>query len=919
MGFFEDFIGGVSGGLQLGQTFNKSFGQDRGAFSGYDRGTKNKFDRFVADRQASVSGAFNEYKKDADFWSESAKTLAGLAGEGASAKDSLTGLEFAAQVMKGKSQTAVTDYINKFKALRDEGKSIRSMEGLASAFKRGENTQEIRNLTAADIAKMQMGGGFKYAEQKFNFGAEESFGRRFLRENLGLFQDSTAEFTGDRMAEQRRRIRSGLVNYDKYAATDGSAPIEGARRSIDFSGVDLRTQGDRRVEDTQKLNLGIAQARHAVALQQKTNELFGLKRSDNLNADLQKAIAGGKQKEIKAARAAIQQHEANGIPAHINTNFSTDLMADITNAFKVTGIKPPPHTSKVSISGQVGLPAGQTYSSALEKYNQQAKATVNKVIYRNLAKLSPQERKHINMSSISGAIDFTPEQLYSAKLLADVLQVGNQIEGQRASLKVKFGAGLLSVLGKYDPVGGDEAAGLSSEALVVPRAEMARLNGAVKTFLPADQQKILSSYFTPRVNGDSSGPSDTDTDKESNWTSPGDLVDPIGIDFSTPGVYESNASKLLGGDPRALIAAEGISVYNNARSWFMEEYPNASSKDANMYAAEARRASVSAARGSAASEGRPVVPSEGRPVVPSEAKDVVSEAKRVDSSEAMVGVVPETSFKKAGRVAQEKFNRILGGDAESGLSEEQAAALKTKEGENAIANFLKTLTSIFVSTAAASEGRPVVPSEGRPVVPSEAKDVVSEAKRVDPSGAKRVDPSGAKRVDPSGARSLVQRRAPVPRERPDTEPDTTLIGEVRTSDLKPLLDMGVPLKELVSILEGESGGLTDSRNSDTNASGLWQFMPIVAKEYGTTAKNIRAMSVKEQVQLYKRYLKKNKWEKGVPLGMMQAAPAYARKPNTFVVYKKGSSAWSKNPGWRPENGGDITVGSIKDYYINKER
>ena len=114
MGFFEDFIGGVSGGLQLGQTFNKSSGLDRGAFSGYGRGTETKFNKFVADRQASVSGAFNEYKKDADFWSESAKTLAGLAGEGASAKDSLTGLEFAAQVMKGKSQTAVTDYINKF-------------------------------------------------------------------------------------------------------------------------------------------------------------------------------------------------------------------------------------------------------------------------------------------------------------------------------------------------------------------------------------------------------------------------------------------------------------------------------------------------------------------------------------------------------------------------------------------------------------------------------------------------------------------------------------------------------------------------------------------------------------------------------------------------------------------------------------
>lgn len=139
---------------------------------------------------------------------------------------------------------------------------------------------------------------------------------------------------------------------------------------------------------------------------------------------------------------------------------------------------------------------------------------------------------------------------------------------------------------------------------------------------------------------------------------------------------------------------------------------------------------------------------------------------------------------------------------------------------------------------------------------------------------------------------------------------------------KSLIEYGVDPIELQGIIAGESSGNPQAQNKKTKASGLFQFTPTVAKELGTSVDEILKMSPQDQSELYLKYLKRWNWKPGVPLGLMQAAPSLAKtwskRNKEDVVYKKGSPAWKSNPGWRPKDGGDITVSSIENYYASKQ-
>ena len=141
-------------------------------------------------------------------------------------------------------------------------------------------------------------------------------------------------------------------------------------------------------------------------------------------------------------------------------------------------------------------------------------------------------------------------------------------------------------------------------------------------------------------------------------------------------------------------------------------------------------------------------------------------------------------------------------------------------------------------------------------------------------------------------------------------------------DFNSLVKLGVGYPELERMLNGETAASKSiakrliATNPDSGAVGIFQFIPKVAKELGTSTAKIKKMTVKEQSDLYAKYLKRWKYKPGIPLGMMQAAPAYANKPNDFVAYKKGSRAFEQNPGWIGDDG-KITAGSIKRYY-NKD-
>ena len=140
---------------------------------------------------------------------------------------------------------------------------------------------------------------------------------------------------------------------------------------------------------------------------------------------------------------------------------------------------------------------------------------------------------------------------------------------------------------------------------------------------------------------------------------------------------------------------------------------------------------------------------------------------------------------------------------------------------------------------------------------------------------------------------------------------------------------------LYRIISGESGFDPTARNKDTGAAGFFQFTdkaledlnePHNKKRFGykedLTKEAIRKMSPTEQLKLYDDYLTKWNYTKKpkVHLGIMQGAPGEAAnfKNMNEVVYKKGSPEWEQNPGWRPDDQGDITFADMARYYDRKD-
>jgi hypothetical protein len=124
---------------------------------------------------------------------------------------------------------------------------------------------------------------------------------------------------------------------------------------------------------------------------------------------------------------------------------------------------------------------------------------------------------------------------------------------------------------------------------------------------------------------------------------------------------------------------------------------------------------------------------------------------------------------------------------------------------------------------------------------------------------------------------------------------------------------GLTRSEIFRVIKGESAFNPKAQNP-SGATGLFQFIPAVAKELGTSTDAILEMPPARQLELYDQYLSKWGYKGQVSLGVMQAAPAFANADSGTVIYKKGSAAWEQNPGWRPAGGGDITVASIDAYY-----
>lgn len=130
---------------------------------------------------------------------------------------------------------------------------------------------------------------------------------------------------------------------------------------------------------------------------------------------------------------------------------------------------------------------------------------------------------------------------------------------------------------------------------------------------------------------------------------------------------------------------------------------------------------------------------------------------------------------------------------------------------------------------------------------------------------------------------------------------------------------------IARIIRFESGGKADAKNP-SGATGLIQWMPQVfagmakpAGYEGVRHSDLPDLTAEEQVPLAIQYFKEKFAAAGInpahaDVGdyyLAVAAPGAMGKSDSTVIYPKGSAAWAQNPAWRPADGGDITVGSIK--------
>jgi len=232
-------------------------------------GTKEDFNKYLAARQAAVKGEYDAYKTKFDAFEQQAKTLTDLIGDNTiDAETELTSQEAAARLMKGKTSADVGELITKFKALRDQdGVNIREL--LGDSLKRGDE-QERRNYTTADIARMQVGGGFKYTPKPFDLRERRSGLGNFLRDQ-GLF---TKTFETEREALAKKQAEMITAGFNaKYT---GDTPYQEAQGFITVDAAKLRTQDQQRATELSILNLNNAKdaSRFARAQEVRSQRLF---------------------------------------------------------------------------------------------------------------------------------------------------------------------------------------------------------------------------------------------------------------------------------------------------------------------------------------------------------------------------------------------------------------------------------------------------------------------------------------------------------------------------------------------------------------------------------------------------------------------------------------------------------------------
>jgi hypothetical protein len=145
-------------------------------------------------------------------------------------------------------------------------------------------------------------------------------------------------------------------------------------------------------------------------------------------------------------------------------------------------------------------------------------------------------------------------------------------------------------------------------------------------------------------------------------------------------------------------------------------------------------------------------------------------------------------------------------------------------------------------------------------------------------------------------------------------------------------DHGLDPDKMRRVMGPESKGDGNAKNPGSSASGIIQMIDSTARRYTNprtgkkfaNAAELRELSAAEQAPIAAEYFANSGVDEDSPqedYDLAVAAPAFVGKSanRDAVVYPKGTADYEANKPWQPKDGGDITVGSILDFYARNRK
>jgi hypothetical protein len=125
-------------------------------------------------------------------------------------------------------------------------------------------------------------------------------------------------------------------------------------------------------------------------------------------------------------------------------------------------------------------------------------------------------------------------------------------------------------------------------------------------------------------------------------------------------------------------------------------------------------------------------------------------------------------------------------------------------------------------------------------------------------------------------------------------------------------NLGVASDDLYQIMQFESGIDPHKRNkAGSGATGLIQFMPSTAKNLGTSTDKLAGMSSEQQLDYVEKYFKRQGYGPNKPrnqsdIYMSVLYPAAVGKPDSYPLFKQGTTAYRQNAGLDLNRDGAVT-------------